>query len=83
MWEQDVACVIVVDDSGVRLGVITERDLWMASYFSGLSLKEQTVAVAMQQGRSRVHFREAVAARRAFLRSEADGAAAALVPHVH
>jgi hypothetical protein len=32
----------------------------MASYFSSLSLREQAVAAAMQQRRSRVHFCEAV-----------------------
>jgi len=75
MWEQNVASVAVVDASGARLGLITERDLCVASYFTGLPLKAQTVAAALRQAQSCAHFLEAVSARSDFLRSDSNASA--------
>ena len=35
MWEQDIGCVGVTDDEGRLTGVVTDRDICMASYTQG------------------------------------------------
>jgi CBS domain-containing protein len=37
MWENDVGCVVVVDDSGV-IGMLTDRDVCMGAYTTGSPL---------------------------------------------
>ena len=43
MWDGDCGCVPVVDDSGRVVGLITDRDICMASYTQGKSLAELPV----------------------------------------
>jgi signal-transduction protein with cAMP-binding, CBS, and nucleotidyltransferase domain len=38
MWDRDCGCVLVVDRSGVPVGIITDRDVCMGAYTQGLSL---------------------------------------------
>lgn len=52
MWEGDCGCVPVVDDDGKVLGLITDRDICMASYTQGKSLAELSVESSMSK---RVH----------------------------
>ncbi|MCA8976173.1 MAG: CBS domain-containing protein [Planctomycetes bacterium] len=47
MWEGDCGIVPVLDGEGAVVGVITDRDLCMASYTQGRALSEIPVAVAM------------------------------------
>jgi CBS domain-containing protein len=51
MWERDCGLVPVVEGEGRRLvGVVTDRDLCMASYFHGTNLKEIPVREVMSTG---------------------------------
>lgn len=52
MWERDCGCVPVTaaDRSGRLVGILTDRDLCMASYLQGRNLKEMKVADAMSTG---------------------------------
>ncbi len=52
MWEQDCGCVPVTisDRSGRLVGILTDRDICMASYLRGRNLKELRVADAMSTG---------------------------------
>lgn len=47
MWEQDCGFVPVVDGNGTLVGVVTDRDLCMASYTQGRALGELPVLAAM------------------------------------
>ena len=47
MWEHDCGLCPVVDASGVLVGVLTDRDLCMASYTQGKALLEIPVAAVM------------------------------------
>jgi len=51
MWEHDVGCLPVVDGRDDRrvVGMITDRDICMAAYHQGKSLKDLHVADAMSQ----------------------------------
>lgn len=49
MWERDVGAVPVVDDAGAVVGMVTDRDLCMASYIRGLRLSEIPVASVMSR----------------------------------
>ena len=40
MWEQDIGCVVVIDDSQQVKGIVTDRDLCMAAYTKGLALSQ-------------------------------------------
>jgi len=46
MWEQNCGCVPLVDGSGKAVGVITDRDICMASYTQGLPLTQIPVSRA-------------------------------------
>jgi CBS domain-containing protein len=35
MWENDIGCVAVVDDDGRVTGIVTDRDICMATYTQG------------------------------------------------
>lgn len=48
MWENDVGCVPIVEDGRV-VGMLTDRDICMASYIQGVSLKEAPVTSAMSK----------------------------------
>jgi len=46
MWEHDCGCIPVVDDGSRVVGIITDRDICMAAYTQGKSLKELPVSLA-------------------------------------
>jgi CBS-domain-containing membrane protein len=47
MWERDCGCVPVVDGENRLLGMITDRDAFMAAYTNGKVLDTMTVEQAM------------------------------------
>jgi CBS domain-containing protein len=47
MWDHDCGCVPVTDAQGVLTGIVTDRDLCMATYTSGLPLAAIPVARVM------------------------------------
>jgi CBS domain-containing protein len=49
MWEHDIGCLPVVDDSDNAVAMITDRDICMAAYTQGRALSEIPVAVAMSK----------------------------------
>ena len=50
MWENDCGAVPVVDGSGRVTGMVTDRDICMAAYTQGRSLKEISVSTASAKG---------------------------------
>ena len=46
MWEHDCGCIPVVDADGKVIGMITDRDICMASYTQGQPLTNMSVASA-------------------------------------
>lgn len=50
MWEQDCGLCPVVDSSNVLVGVVTDRDLCMASYTQGKAVAEIPVTAVMARG---------------------------------
>jgi len=49
MWEHDIGCLPVVDDSDNAVGMITDRDICMAAYTQGRALSEIPVVIAMSK----------------------------------
>jgi len=49
MWDHDVGCAPVVDAGGDVVGMITDRDICMASYTRGARLAEMEVASVMSR----------------------------------
>lgn len=49
MWSADIGCLPVTDCDGRLISVITDRDITMASWFSGRPLHEQRVSEAMSR----------------------------------
>lgn len=49
LWEQDLGALPVVDHAGALVGMITDRDLCMAAYTSGLPLHASTVGRHMSK----------------------------------
>lgn len=47
MWDHDIGVVVVVDEPGQVIGMITDRDICMAAYTCGLPLHDITVDRAM------------------------------------
>jgi len=47
MWDHDIGALIVVDDPGQVIGVITDRDICMAAYTCGVALRDIPVVQAM------------------------------------
>jgi CBS domain-containing protein len=47
MWEHDIGCLPVVDDSERVVGIITDRDICMAAYTQGAPLHAIRMPVAM------------------------------------
>ena len=47
MWESDLGCLPVVDDSNGVVGILTDRDLLMASHLRGAPLWMIAVREAM------------------------------------
>lgn len=49
LWEHDCGCLPVVDEDGVVLAMITDRDICMAAYTKGRALREIRVEHAMSK----------------------------------
>ena len=49
MWENDIGSVIVTDDSGQVVGMVTDRDACMAALTCGAALHDIPVATAMSK----------------------------------
>ena len=49
LWEQDVGCLVVVDDEQRPVAMLTDRDICMAAYTQGVALRDSKVASAMSQ----------------------------------
>ena len=47
MWDHDVGALPVVDDAGMLVGIVTDRDACMAAFTQRLALHELPVSVAM------------------------------------
>lgn len=47
MWEHDIGSVVVIDDAGQVIGMVTDRDACMASYTRGRALCDIPVDTAM------------------------------------
>jgi CBS domain-containing protein len=47
MWDHDCGSVPVVDDNGIPLGMVTDRDICMAAYTQGKPLSAIAVSTAM------------------------------------
>lgn len=47
MWDHDCGVVVVVDDGGRLVGMLTDRDICMAAYTRGQPLSEIAVRLAM------------------------------------
>lgn len=50
LWEHDCGCLPVVDTEGVARSMITDRDICMAAYTGGCSLRELRVEDSMSRG---------------------------------
>ncbi|HEU4734264.1 MAG TPA: CBS domain-containing protein [Kofleriaceae bacterium] len=49
MWEHDIGCLPVIDEQGHVVGMITDRDICMATYAQGGPLRAIPVAAAMSR----------------------------------
>jgi CBS domain-containing protein len=49
MWENDCGSVPVVDEKGCVVGMLTDRDICMAAYTRGISLRNGQVSSAMSK----------------------------------
>jgi CBS domain-containing protein len=47
MWEKDIGAVPVVDDGGRLIGIVTDRDIAMATYLRGATLRDIPVRSLM------------------------------------
>ena len=47
MWQRDIGCLPVVDDSNRVTGILTDRDICMAAYTQGRRLADMLVSSAM------------------------------------
>ena len=49
MWEGDVGMIPAIDAKGQIAGIITDRDICMAAYTQGCTLRDRTVGSAMSR----------------------------------
>ena len=49
MWDNDIGAVPVVDEDGRLRGMLTDRDVCMAAYLRGITLKDAITASVMTQ----------------------------------
>lgn len=49
MWDQDIGALVVVDEEGRALGMLTDRDICMSAMMTGLPLAAARVADAMSK----------------------------------
>ena len=50
MWENDCGAIVVVDSAGKAVGMVTDRDVCMASYTQGQPLTNMRVISAFSHG---------------------------------
>lgn len=62
MWDRDCGSVPVVDEAGMPVGMITDRDICMAAYTRGARLEEMTVDTVMSADVRTCRPRDAIAA---------------------
>jgi CBS domain-containing protein len=49
MWENDCGCVPIVDEDGRVAGIVTDRDICMATYTQGMPLYALPIQLAMSR----------------------------------
>ena len=49
MWNHDIGCVPIVDHEGRIIGMLTDRDICMATYLQGVPLTSASVTSAMSK----------------------------------
>ena len=69
MWDEDIGCVVVLDEGGQLAGIVTDRDLCMASYTRGLSLAYFTAGDAMSKDIAAVHLGDRLGVAEGLMRS--------------
>ena len=47
MWQHDIGSIVVVDDAGQTIGMVTDRDACMAAMTCGVALHDIPVSIAM------------------------------------
>lgn len=62
MWDRDCGSVPVVDEAGMPIGMITDRDICMAAYTRGTRLDEMAVDTVMSGDVRTCRARDSVAA---------------------
>lgn len=70
MWTHDIGCLVVTDDAGKAIGMVTDRDLLMCTHLSGRSLHEELVSSAMSKELYSVRVGESVEAAEALMQSK-------------
>jgi len=70
MWERDIGCVPVLDFGGKAIGMITDRDICMSAYITGLPLAAQTVSQAMSKSVHCIRASQSIDAAEALMRSK-------------
>jgi len=68
MWDNDCGCVPVLDEQGIVVGMITDRDICMAAYMQRKPLTEITVDSAASHGVVTVRGTDAVDSAEAVMR---------------
>jgi CBS domain-containing protein len=49
LWEEDIGCLVVVDDEERPVAMLTDRDICMAAYTQGVALRDARVGGAMSR----------------------------------
>ena len=49
MWQQDCGCVPVIDENRKVVGMLTDRDICMATWMKGEPLQDLTVSIPMSK----------------------------------
>lgn len=49
MWDHDIGCLAVIDDKGVAIGMVTDRDLLMCATLNGSPLSDLPISRAMSK----------------------------------
>jgi len=60
MWQHDCGFVPIVSESGAVIGIITDRDICMAAYFSGRPIAEISIGQSMSRDVSSVRPEDSV-----------------------
>ena len=68
MWEQDCGSVAVVDHQGKVIGMVTDRDICMATYTRDLPPSQMTVGSACSNGLVAVHESDSIEAAERLMR---------------